>query len=121
MGRESRTGSREFVLLHYYRACQRLPLSSVVPEQHDFRSGGENEFLLVEDDPGVRTMSAEVLRKEGYHVLVAPSASDALQLAEKHEGPLDLLLTDVVMPGMTGPELADKFTLHFPIAFKFST
>ena len=84
-----------------------------VQQAPDLRSGGET-ILLVEDDPGVRTMSAEVLRNAGYNILVAPSALDALQLAKKHKGPLDLLLTDVVMPGMTGPELADKFALRFP-------
>ena len=82
-------------------------------EIFDFRSGGET-VLLVEDDPAVRRMSAEALRSAGYRVLVAPSAADALHLAQDHKGPLDLLLTDVVMPGMTGPELAEQFLLHFP-------
>jgi two-component system cell cycle sensor histidine kinase/response regulator CckA len=87
--------------------------SCAVQEIFDFRSGGET-ILLVEDDPAVRKMAAEVLRGTGYQVLVAPSGADALQIAHKHEGALDLLLTDVVMSGMTGPELADQFALHFP-------
>jgi len=66
----------------------------------DFRSGGET-ILLVEDDPALRKMAAEVLRGTGYKVLTAPSGADALQVAAKHRGPLDVLLTDVVMPGMT--------------------
>ena len=81
----------------------------------DFRSGGET-ILLVEDDPAVRTMSAEVLRGAGYHVLVAQGGSDALHLAESYNGPLDLLLTDIVMPGMTGVELADRFLVQYPSA-----
>jgi CheY-like chemotaxis protein len=103
-------GSSFYTLLPCVPAPSESP---VVQETLDFRSGGET-ILLVEDDPGVRMMSAEVLRRAGYRVLVAPSAADALKLAEKHDGELNLLLTDVVMPEMTGPELADKFALYFP-------
>jgi two-component system cell cycle sensor histidine kinase/response regulator CckA len=79
----------------------------VLQEVFDFRSGGET-ILLVEDDPALRKMAAEVLRGTGYKVLTAPSGADALQVAAKHRGPLDVLLTDVVMPGMTGRELAGQ-------------
>jgi len=85
----------------------------MVQEVLDFRSGGET-ILLVEDDPAVRRMAAEILLNAGYRVLAAPSGADALCMAAKHEGPLDLLLTDVVMPGMTGPELARQFLSQFP-------
>jgi len=74
----------------------------------------EETILLVEDDPAVRRMAAEVLREEGYKVLVAPSGADALRLAAGHDGQIDLLLTDVVMPGLTGPELVREFLPHFP-------
>jgi DNA-binding NtrC family response regulator len=84
-----------------------------VQERLDFSSGGET-ILLVEDDPGVRKMSAEVLRNAGYNVIVAPNAADALRVAEEYKGRMDLLLTDVVMPGMTGPELAGRFSVLFP-------
>jgi two-component system cell cycle sensor histidine kinase/response regulator CckA len=84
----------------------------VVQEVLDFSSGSET-ILLVEDDPAVRRMAAEVLRNSGYRVLAAPSGADALRMAAKHEGRLDLLLTDVVMPGMTGPELAGQFLSQF--------
>jgi two-component system, cell cycle sensor histidine kinase and response regulator CckA len=85
----------------------------IIREALDFGSGGET-VLLVEDDPAVRRMAAEVLRNVGYLVLAAPSGADALRLAARHEGRLDLLLTDVVMPGMTGPELARRFVTQFP-------
>jgi two-component system, cell cycle sensor histidine kinase and response regulator CckA len=85
----------------------------VVQEVLDYSSGGET-ILLIEDDPAVRRMAAEVLFSAGYRVLPAPSGADALRIAAKHEGRLDLLLTDVVMPGMTGPELARQFIFQFP-------
>lgn len=84
-----------------------------VPDPPDFRAGGET-ILLVEDDPVVRRMAAEVLLSKGYRVLAAPSGADALHIATTHEGRLDLLLTDVVMPSMTGPELASQFSSQFP-------
>lgn len=85
----------------------------IVQEALDFGSGGET-ILLVEDDPAVRRMAAEVLVNMGCFVLAAPSGADGLRMAAKHEGRLDLLLTDVVMPGMTGPELARQFIAQFP-------
>lgn len=69
---------------------------------------------MVEDDPAVRRMATEVLLNTGYLVLAAPSGADALRMAAKHEGRLDLLLSDVVMPGMTGPELARQIVSQFP-------
>jgi two-component system, cell cycle sensor histidine kinase and response regulator CckA len=87
--------------------------SGMVQAVLDFRSGGET-ILLVEDDPAVRRMAAEVLRSTGYQVLAAPSGADALRMASEHGGQLDLLLTDVVMPGMTGPELVRQFVVQFP-------
>lgn len=86
---------------------------SVAQKNFDFQSNGET-ILLVEDEPAVRKMAAEVLRASGYRALVAPSGKGALRLAEEPSFSADLLLTDVVMPGMTGPELADQFAAHFP-------
>lgn len=83
-------------------------------DTREFSSGGET-ILLVEDDPAVRRMAAEVLLGKGYRVLAAPSAADAIGMAVNHEGPLDLLLTDVVMPGTTGPELARQFIARYPL------
>jgi nitrogen-specific signal transduction histidine kinase/CheY-like chemotaxis protein len=100
----------------FYTVLPRVPKPSgpdVVQESLDFHSGGET-ILLVEDDPAVRKMVDEVLRSAGYQVLVAPSGPDAMRLALEHAGVINLLLTDVVMSGMTGPELADEFATHFP-------
>ncbi len=87
--------------------------SQLLQEAPDFRAGGET-ILLVEDDPLVRRMAAEVLLSKGYRVLAASSGVDALHIAEQHQGRLDLLLTDVVMPGITGPDLTRQFSAQFP-------
>jgi CheY-like chemotaxis protein len=100
----------------FYTLLPRVPKPAnrkVLQKELDFRSGGET-ILLVEDDPALRKMAAEVLRGTGYKVLTAPSGADALQVAAKHRGPLDVLLTDVVMPGMTGRELAGQITSRHP-------
>jgi len=62
--------------------------------------------LLVEDEPQVRTLTRTMLTSRGYHVLEAASASDALKLIAEQDQPIDLLLTDIVMPGMNGADLA---------------
>jgi two-component system, cell cycle sensor histidine kinase and response regulator CckA len=90
------------------------PADPQLPQKvFDFHSGGET-VLLVEDDPALRKMAAEVLRDTGYKVLIAPCGADAMQIATEHPGPLDVLLTDVVMPGMTGRELADQIVARYP-------
>jgi len=64
-------------------------------------------ILLVDDEPDVRAVIAEMLQSEGYRVLEASNGHDALAASNAHEGNIDLLLTDLIMPGMTGRMLAD--------------
>jgi two-component system cell cycle sensor histidine kinase/response regulator CckA len=65
-------------------------------------------LLLVEDEPALRTLVVTMLEEEGYLILQAGNGLDAIALAERHRGEIDLLLTDVVMPRMSGPELAQE-------------
>jgi PAS domain S-box-containing protein len=81
------------------------PYADPAPPSH--RSGHET-MLLVEDDAALRGLMVRLLQQEGYHVLAAGEAGEALLLAEQHAGELDLMLVDVVMPGMNGRELADR-------------
>jgi two-component system cell cycle sensor histidine kinase/response regulator CckA len=70
------------------------------------RSGTET-ILLVEDEAAVRSLVCGVLEQGGYKVLLARNGEDALVVSEQHKGPIHLLLTDVVMPEMGGPRLAE--------------
>ncbi len=69
--------------------------------------GGSETVLVVEDDTMVRTLVRDVLSRSGYTVLEAQGCGDALRICERHKGPIDLLLTDVVMPEANGRELAE--------------
>jgi CheY-like chemotaxis protein len=74
---------------------------------------GRETVLLVEDEAVVRDLVRQVLQVAGYMVLVAGNGEQALQLTHEHEGPIHLLLADVVLPGMSGPEVAAHLTsLH---------
>ncbi len=84
------------------------------PEEPRVPVGGTETILLVEDDPAVRALSHTVLRRHGYNVLDAAAPSQALLIAERHAGPIHLMLTDVVMPELTGPQLAERLGSQRP-------
>jgi two-component system cell cycle sensor histidine kinase/response regulator CckA len=86
---------------------------SPVAETAELR-GGTETVLLVEDEAGVRQLARTALEQNGYTVLEAAEGSEALDLVTRHPGPIDLLLTDVVMPHMTGPELASRLAVSRP-------
>jgi len=75
--------------------------------------GGKETILLVEDEIGVLTLSRNILKSYGYHVLEARSGGEAFRVWEEHPGAVDMLFTDIVLPeGMSGIELADKLMLE---------
>jgi CheY-like chemotaxis protein len=69
---------------------------------------GTETILVVEDDAAVRTLGTQVLRRLGYTVIEAPDGIEALRAIERHQGLIHLMVTDVMMPQMTGRELADR-------------
>jgi signal transduction histidine kinase/CheY-like chemotaxis protein len=81
--------------------------------EHAMPQGAET-VLLVEDETGLRELVRECLEGSGYRVLEARQAGHALEIAEDYAGPIHLLVTDVVMPGMSGRELAERLALPQP-------
>jgi CheY-like chemotaxis protein len=69
---------------------------------------GTETVLVVEDAPAVRAVTRQVLERQGYTILEAPNGEAALQVAATHDGPIHLLLTDVVMPVLSGRLLAER-------------
>ena len=76
--------------------------------------GGDETILIVEDEDGVRKLTRKILSKQGYKILEASSGGDALLLCEQLNEPIHLLLSDVVMPGINGPELARRIKTLSP-------
>jgi CheY-like chemotaxis protein len=78
--------------------------------------GGPETILLVEDESFVRKVTAEVLESAGYRLVITKSAAEAAEACRRCSRPVDLLLADVVMPGMSGRELAAQFESWYPRA-----
>ena len=76
--------------------------------------GGSERILVVEDEPLVRELVVRALRDHGYHCLEAPDAAEALRLLERGEAAVDMVITDVVMPGMSGGGLGDRLAVIRP-------
>lgn len=75
---------------------------------------GSKQILLAEDEPMVLNFMQRLFRSWGYHVLPARNGQEALKIAEEHQGEIDLLVSDVIMPEMHGPELAEKLNAKRP-------
>jgi two-component system cell cycle sensor histidine kinase/response regulator CckA len=84
-----------------------------VPQSGD-AAAARTVIMVVDDDAGVRQVAARVLERAGYRVLQAGEGDEALRVARTHPGPLHLVLTDVVMPGMNGRELGQRMSQERP-------
>ncbi len=84
------------------------PPAPVVRGAEDHR--GTETILLVEDEDAVRTLVLTILKRKGYAVLTARNGGEALLVCERHSGRIELMVTDVVMPGMGGPDLARRLS-----------
>jgi len=76
--------------------------------------GGSETILVVEDEEIVRNVALRILSRLGYKLLWAANGPDALEIADRHSGHIDMLMTDVVMPRMNGRELSEHFIRRFP-------
>ncbi|MEO8368472.1 MAG: response regulator [Candidatus Solibacter sp.] len=75
---------------------------------------GDETLLVVEDQADVRRMTLSMLRSKGYRLLDAANADEALKISAAHDGRIDLLITDVIMPGLNGRQLADRMLQQRP-------
>ena len=99
-----------------YLAAAACPAGPAPAEAAHARDGsGSETLLLVEDHPEVLRLTREILRQKGYRLLEAANGADALAVAADHPGPIDALVTDVVMPGMNGRELAARLLEQRPL------
>ena len=98
-------GTTFYVYLPAHRAAQPAP---ALREIRLPPLGGTETVLLVEDEAGVRRLTRHLLRLKGYRVIEAGDGEEAIQIAAQHPGPIDLVLTDVVMPRMSGRELVQR-------------
>ena len=76
--------------------------------------GGTETILVAEDSAEVLDYSCKILTSLGYRILTASSGEEALQVAEAHTGEIQLLMTDVILPGMNGRQIADRLTELYP-------
>lgn len=104
---ESAPGKGACFKMYFPRLDEATPSPDLKPAAVGGVNGKET-VLVVEDEPAVRILVQETLRMHGYQVLMARHGIEALLTGAKHMGPIHLLLTDVVMPQMSGPEVADK-------------
>jgi PAS domain S-box-containing protein len=100
------------IFVVYLPATEATPEAPVEPSSPGIRV--RPTVLLVEDEDGVRAFAREVLCQTGYEVLEAAGGPEALELSRRYSGPIDLLVTDVVMPDMRGPELSERLHQERP-------
>jgi DNA-binding NtrC family response regulator len=75
---------------------------------------GDDTILVVEDNEEVRKVTARILKMQGYRILEASNEDDAFSIGDQHDGPIHLIVTDIVMPKMHGPELAKHLSSSYP-------
>jgi two-component system cell cycle sensor histidine kinase/response regulator CckA len=103
---DSELGKGTIFRVYLPQVNQPLEIPSLNSTETAKVSEGSETLLVVEDEPAFRDLLHAGLQSRGYQVLVASNGVEALQVAERHSGPIRILITDVIMPQMSGPELA---------------
>ncbi len=93
--------------LYFPRVTETATPPAASPVEAD-RAPSTETILVVEDEQAVRDLTVKILRKLGYTILAAASGGEAIEIAKTYRGPIALLLTDVVMPNMSGRQVADE-------------
>ena len=109
----SEVGVGSIFKLHFPRSSQSVEVVERAAQAPTKLSGNET-ILLVEDSAPLRELTRELLSRQGYVILEASDGIEALELSEKHDGKIDLVITDVVMPRMRGTELAVEIVVQRP-------
>jgi CheY-like chemotaxis protein len=104
-------GTTVTVYLPQVEAPATAPKAEPGPER---QPAGAGTILLVEDEPDLRALVADVLTGRGYRVIIADGPVEALRLARSASDPIDLLVTDIVMPSMNGLALAERLLMDHP-------
>jgi len=110
---QSELGRGATFMLYFPRTDRAVDNAPAPPQPHATLRGSET-VLVVDDEPQVRQVMSAILAKYGYTVLAAQNAGEALLICEQHPGPIQLLLTDLVMPRLGGRELATRLCAMRP-------
>jgi two-component system cell cycle sensor histidine kinase/response regulator CckA len=109
---DTATGRGTTISIYLPRVAETLPERS--PIRSTPVAAGAETILVVEDEPAVCEMARRMLSSAGYVVLTAGNAAEALPVLRRQHAPVHLMLTDVVMPGMSGPDLALQVATLYP-------
>jgi CheY-like chemotaxis protein len=111
---ESAVGRGTTFTISLPRILDPVDVAKVAQEPQPDLLAGSGTVLLVEDDEELRRLASEILRTSGYTVRDTGDPLEALTICDRHEGGVDLLLTDMVMPAMRGTELAARLQVNRP-------
>jgi CheY-like chemotaxis protein len=111
---DSKKGRGTVFSIYFPAHGRNLPEQDAMAQSSLPQARGHETVLLVEDEPAILKMTMLILEKLGYTVLTAPTPREALERFRKGSGPVDLLITDVIMPDMNGKDLADRLSNTFP-------
>ena len=114
IGVESEPGMGAAFTLYFPRVD--APADVARPHRPDGGEAGSGSIMVVEDETSVRELTSAVLRRAGYHVTAVSDGADAMARLDDQPASIDVLVTDVVMPGMSGIDLAEQVIERFPAA-----
>jgi two-component system, cell cycle sensor histidine kinase and response regulator CckA len=98
----------------YFPRIEKDRPETSIPQVQDSEYTGSETILVVEDEMAVRTLAIRILKERGYHVLEAPGGSEALRISKEYEGVIHMIVTDVIMPGMSGKAATAQIKIERP-------